>query len=272
MNIKNASYITTLRDFGDVCPVFRCVFAAKKAVRCAELEITALGVYEARLNGTRVGQFVLAPGWTSYDKRLQVQRYDITDLIKTENELQVTVGRGWFRSPMPGWEDSEDKQRRYTRPCGLIAILHLTYADGSEEHLSTDEKWACGESAVRFSEIYDGETFDACFETAAWEPVTLLDWSKEILIPQEGEEIREIEAQFAAAAVRAVRAGYDGGEIHCAHSYLLNQFYSPMTNKRTDAYGGSLEKRLRITLEAVEQARRAIVSSSNSFASSAGPA
>ena len=202
MNIKNASYISTLRDFGDVCPVFRRVFAAKKAVRCAELEITALGVYEARLNGTRVGQFVLAPGWTSYDKRLQVQCYDVTDLIETENELQVTVGRGWFRSPMPGWEDSEDKRRRYTRPCGLIAILHLTYADGSEEHLSTDEKWACGESAVRFSEIYDGETFDACFETAAWEPVTLLDWSKEILIPQEGEEIREIERLCAQRVFR----------------------------------------------------------------------
>ena len=72
------------------------------------------------------------------------------------------------------------------------------------------------------------------------------------------EEIREIEEQFAAAALRAVRAGYDGVEIHCAHSYLLNQFYSPMTNKRTDEYGGSLENRLRITLETVALVRQAI--------------
>ena len=63
------------------------------------------------------------------------------------------------------------------------------------------------------------------------------------------DEIPEIEAQFAAAAARAVQAGYDGVEIHCAHGYLLNQFYSPMTNKRKDAYGGSLENRLRFTLE-----------------------
>ena len=72
------------------------------------------------------------------------------------------------------------------------------------------------------------------------------------------EEIRRIEEDFAAAALRAVRAGYDGVEIHCAHGYLLNQFYSPMTNKRTDEYGGSLENRLRVTLEIVALVRQAI--------------
>ena len=72
------------------------------------------------------------------------------------------------------------------------------------------------------------------------------------------EEIREIEEQFAAAAVRAVKAGYDGVEIHCAHGYLLNQFYSPLTNKRGDDYGGTLENRLRFTLETVDCVRRAI--------------
>ena len=72
------------------------------------------------------------------------------------------------------------------------------------------------------------------------------------------EEIRQIEEQFAAAALRAVRAGYDGVEIHCAHAYLLNQFYSPMTNKRGDDYGGSLENRLRITLETVALVRQAV--------------
>ena len=71
-------------------------------------------------------------------------------------------------------------------------------------------------------------------------------------------EILEIEAQFAAAAVRAVQAGYDGVEIHCAHGYLLNQFYSPMTNKRKDDYGGSLENRLRFTLETAARVREAV--------------
>lgn len=71
-------------------------------------------------------------------------------------------------------------------------------------------------------------------------------------------EILSIEEVFAAAAVRAVKAGYDGVEIHCAHGYLLNQFYSPMTNKRTDEYGGSLENRLRITVETVNAVRQAV--------------
>ena len=71
-------------------------------------------------------------------------------------------------------------------------------------------------------------------------------------------EIREIEALFAAAALRAIQAGYDGVELHCAHGYLLNQFYSPSTNKRSDAYGGSLENRLRFTLETAALVREAI--------------
>ena len=72
------------------------------------------------------------------------------------------------------------------------------------------------------------------------------------------DEILEIKVQFAAAAVRAVQAGYDGVEIHCAHGYLLNQFYSPMTNKRKDAYDGSLENRLRFTLETAARVREAV--------------
>ncbi len=72
------------------------------------------------------------------------------------------------------------------------------------------------------------------------------------------EEIREIEQLFAAAAVRAVKAVYDGVEIHCAHGYLLNQFYSPLTNKRDDEYGGELENRLRFTMETVAWVRQAV--------------
>ena len=72
------------------------------------------------------------------------------------------------------------------------------------------------------------------------------------------EEIRALEEQFAAAALRAVSAGYDGVELHCAHGYLLNQFYSPLTNPRRDDYGGTPENRLRFTLEALASVRRAI--------------
>lgn len=72
------------------------------------------------------------------------------------------------------------------------------------------------------------------------------------------EDIHEIEGQYAAAAVRAIAAGYDGVEIHSAHAYLLDQFYSPLTNKRTDEYGGVLENRARFLLETIERVREAI--------------
>ena len=192
MDIKTSSWITA-RDTGDVCPVFRRQFATEKAIDKAELKITALGVYEAEINGQRVGDFVLAPGWTSYDHRLQVQTYDVTALLQKENDLRVTVGRGWFRSPMPGWLNSQDKQRRLEQPCGLIALLQITYSDGTEKTVSTDESWHWAKSRVLFSEIYDGETCDARIEPADWQPAKPLKWSKDILIPQEGEAIRETE-------------------------------------------------------------------------------
>ncbi len=193
MEIKKANWITPARDLGDVCPVFRRIFSTEKAIEKAKLEITALGVYEAELNGKRVGDFVLAPGWTSYDHRLQVQTYNVTRLLMQNSELRVTVGRGWFRSPMPGWENEKDRKERLDQPCGLIALLHIAHTDGTEETLITDETWEVSEGPIRFSEIYDGETCDARVLPDHWQKVMPLAWSKDILIPQEGEEIRETE-------------------------------------------------------------------------------
>ena len=72
------------------------------------------------------------------------------------------------------------------------------------------------------------------------------------------EEIHSIVQQFAAAAIRVKKAGFDGVEIHAAHSYLLNQFYSPLTNRRTDLYGGTVENRIRMTLEVLKAVREAV--------------
>ncbi|MDO4648913.1 MAG: family 78 glycoside hydrolase catalytic domain [Eubacteriales bacterium] len=193
--IKNANWITTSRDFGDVSPVFTKEWNCTKNIAHAELTITALGVYEASLNGKRVGDYILAPGWTAYDKRLQYQTYDVTDLLQEKNLLKVTIGKGWMRSPMPGWFESEAKSMRAARPAGLLAELTIQYEDGAVDNFSTDESWNCQEGPVRFSEIYDGETYDARLEEkgSEKEPVQLLNWSKDILLPQEGEIIREKE-------------------------------------------------------------------------------
>lgn len=190
---RNAKWIRASEYTGDVCPVFTGAWKADKEIGSATLRITSLGVYEALLNGTRVGDFILAPGWTSYGKRLQVQTYDVTGLVSSENQLEVTVGKGWYASPMPGWIGPADRAERAQRAVGLLAELKILYRDGTEESIVTDETWKWRESCIRFSEIYDGETYDAAFEDAQLKPVLCFEGPYEALIPQEGEEVREME-------------------------------------------------------------------------------
>lgn len=192
-----AKWIRPAEELGNICPVFRKRWKVSGQPIRATLYLTALGTYEARLNEKRVSKYVLAPGWTVYQKRIQYQQYDITNLLESgqekENELTVTVGKGWFRSPMPGWFESEDKAQRKAQPCGILGEIHCLYEDGREEIITSDLSWEYAESAVRFSEIYDGETYDASHKISSWQKAEELDWPKEILIPQEGDEIREME-------------------------------------------------------------------------------
>ena len=163
-----AEWITNSRETGSICPVFRKQWKTKQPVKKAVLYLTALGVYEARLNVKPVGEEVLAPGWTVYEKRLQYQTYDVTPLLEASNELRILLGKGWFRSPMPGWMETEDQKRRAVQPGGILGEIHLTYTDGSTEVLASDESWEWAESQVLFSEIYDGEIYDAEAKTEAW--------------------------------------------------------------------------------------------------------
>ncbi len=100
--MENAVWIVPSEETGEICPVFRKTFAVKGKPDSALLEISAMGVYEARLNGERIGDFILAPGFTSYRTRLQYQTYDVTSLLREENILTVTVGNGWYCGRL-GW-------------------------------------------------------------------------------------------------------------------------------------------------------------------------
>ena len=190
MNVQGRWITAPLQD-ADAVPEFLRSFKAEKRVARATLSITALGVYEAWLNGSRVGQFVLAPGWTSYAHRIQVQHYDVTALLAEHNELSVLVGRGWFASPL-GFSE-ELKRAGLARPRALLAWLCVEYEDGTQAVIGTDESWLCRESAIRKSEIYDGETFDATCVPPAPVPAQELDFPYDALIGQEGEEVREQE-------------------------------------------------------------------------------
>jgi len=188
MNWK-AKWIKPVRDIGDVASVFAKKICKKEGLKSATLTVTALGVYEVKLNGKRIGDYVLAPGWTTYKKRLQYQQYDITDCVKEENLLAITVGKGWYRSNMSGRMLEEQKKS----PCGLLAQVELIYVDGSCEVIGTDAGWTVSESEIRFSEIYDGEICDGSFVQASDEAVEVFDGPWHTLIPQEGEKILEQE-------------------------------------------------------------------------------
>ena len=173
---------------------FRCAAKAEKAI----LKITALGVYEAKLNGERVGDFILAPGWTSYLNRLQVQSYDVTNLLKTENSLEVTVGQGW--RAIANKRDGSDFLGY--RDTALIAELTLVYADGTTESIVTDSSWTARESKLRYTNIYDGDIYDATFKAGSARHCICVDLEKDMLIPQEGEKIVEHERMPALQIIK----------------------------------------------------------------------
>lgn len=187
-----AKWLQPAKDPGDAAPVFETHFELTRPVAKAFLYVTALGVYEAVLNGNRVGDFILAPGWTTYQKRLQYQAYDVSAGLSGENTLQIMVGRGWYRSPLPGWGSPRQDELRKAPPA-VLAQLEITYQDGSCEILSSDERWSVGTGPVLFSEIYDGEICDARKTVSCTDPVTIFDGPSHTLIPQQGEPIVEHE-------------------------------------------------------------------------------
>ena len=197
-------WIRPAEDMQDVVPQFEKRFRTKDQIEAAYLSITGLGVYVAQVNGGRVGEYIMAPGWTSYKNRLQVQTYDVTDLLKegADNVLTVLLGKGWYRSRLVGWQACPTQDEMRKKPAGLLAELEICYANGASDRIVSDGSWTVKESQVRFSEIYDGEIYDASFEAKTCTGAVEFDGPDETLIDQEGEEILEVERVNAARIFR----------------------------------------------------------------------
>ena len=137
---------------------FRSVFSAG-AVEKARLYATACGVYEGKLNGKRIGNFILAPGITDYRKRVQYQTYDVTALLQEgENELTFQLADGWYRGSTGAW----GLKNQYGTETRLLAQLELTMADGTVQTVATDGSWAwSNDGAIRFADNKDGEVVEA---------------------------------------------------------------------------------------------------------------
>lgn len=138
---------------------FRKVFAVKKNVRRARLYITACGLYEAKLNGKKVGSFCLVPGHTDYRKRVQYQTYDVTAMLQTgENELTVQLADGWYRGSCGAW----GLTNQYGTETKLLCQLEYEYESGLRETVATDGSWQwSNDGPIRFADNKDGEIVEA---------------------------------------------------------------------------------------------------------------
>ncbi len=184
-------------------PLFKKSFVASKKVKQARLFITARGLYEASINGKRIGDAYLTPGWTSYNKHLQYQVYDLTtDINKGQNELNVLVGSGWFRTRI-AWENNKNF---YGAQTALLSQLEITYADGSTETIASDASWKVSLSSIVASEIYDGEKQDLRIKPALGTPVVETSASFDVLRAQINEPIRKQE-QVAVKKVLRTNSG-----------------------------------------------------------------
>ncbi|HTZ76045.1 MAG TPA: family 78 glycoside hydrolase catalytic domain, partial [Candidatus Aquilonibacter sp.] len=181
-------------------PLLRREFSVKRKVQRARLYATAMGLYELSLNGNRVGDSYFTPGWTAYDFRYQYQTYDVTTLVKSgANCLGAMLGDGWFRGRMT-WDQ---KRNSYGKKLALLAQLVITYADGTQEIIGSDDKFRAATGAVLASDIYDGETYDARLERPGWneagysdkewKSVTVVEAPRAKIVASGGPAVKEIE-------------------------------------------------------------------------------
>jgi alpha-L-rhamnosidase len=150
------------------CPYLRRGFGLEKPVRRARLYATARGVYEISLNGTRVGEDVLAPGWTDYRKRIQYQSYDVTELLREgPNALGAILGDGWYAG-FVGFDPKRAGAHYGAKP-SLLAQLDVEYEDGTTESVATDGSWRSSTGPIEFSDLLAGESYDARLEMPGWD-------------------------------------------------------------------------------------------------------
>ena len=141
-------------------------FDVPKKVVSARLYATALGAYQIFVNGKRVGDQVLSPGWTDYRLRLKYQTYDVTsDLRKGQNATAALLAPGWYSTPLQWFQQPNVYGNA---PPSLRAELRIQYSDGSVDWVASGSDWKAAQSATLKAEIYDGETQDARMVQGGW--------------------------------------------------------------------------------------------------------
>ena len=154
----------------DTHPEFRKAFTLTETIHSARLHICGLGLFEAYVNGQKAGNDLLAPFINDYEEHFQYCTYDVTSLLKGENEISVLLGDGWYRGHF-----GLGAPTHFEKPLALIAELRIEYADGRIETIITDKNWAYRRSFTTLSDIYNGETQDYIAPLGDWKNAVVVD-------------------------------------------------------------------------------------------------
>jgi alpha-L-rhamnosidase len=179
-------------------PLLRGEFTAGQNIASARLYASAMGIYEASINGQKAGDQFLAPGWTDYNKRIQSQTYDITSLVQPgANVIGAALADGWHRGSVGlNWN------KVYGSQLSFVAKIKITYADGSVEWFTTSPAWMTSDGPFVHGDLQDGETYHAGLAQAGWDTTGFDDTSwmaagvvtsaSAKLVPQPDEPVREV--------------------------------------------------------------------------------
>lgn len=259
----------------DPAPVIllRRAFSLDRPVARARFYVTALGVHETWINGVRIGDTVLAPGWTAYQRRLLYDAYDVAELLRPgSNVIASRVGDGWWRGNLT-WMS---RRAVYGDSTALLAQLEIEHGDGVRTLIASDEAWKGASSEIVAADLYDGCSIDLRaradnwsgqdFDDRHWAPVACLPLPEGLELrsapPVRVIEQRPLTGRTTAGGALAVDTGQNfagylrlqargprGGAITVRHAEVLDAqgrlFTAPLRNARaTDAYvldGGAAE-------------------------------
>ncbi|MFG1625842.1 family 78 glycoside hydrolase catalytic domain [Kribbella sp. NPDC049227] len=244
-------------SYGSPAPLLSGVAELPDGIVKARLYATAQGIYLPELNGERVGDEELAPGWTAYQQRLRYQTYDVTSLVRSgENRLEFLVGNGWYRGRL----GFHGKHGLYGDRLAVLAQLEITTEDGQVHTFGSDDSWTARESAVVADDLYDGQRTDLRRTPGNATAVDVLDADLNLLVAPDGPPVRITEivpaveitssptgktlvdfGQNVVGRIRLkVRGGAAGDEIVLRHAEVLENGelgVRPLrTAKATDSY------------------------------------
>lgn len=218
-------------------------FATREMPVRATAYVTALGLYELYINGTRVGDAVMAPGWTDYHQRVEYQSHDVTDLVVAgDNTVGAMLGEGWY-SGRVGHNQRRAGNHYGGRPA-LLCQLHLEYADGRIERIVSDESWKTSQGPVCYSDFLMGELYDARlemdgwaepgFDASRWQPVEIFspDPRPPRLEAARAPQVREI-VRFPG---RYLHVAKTGGHIYDLGQNIAGYCELELTGKSGDRF------------------------------------